>query len=449
MQLWNAEIHPDIIFEIDTKQHLYPTTATMVSNTQCTASFKIENIYPEYSIKCNGNPIKGNSFVIDNLFPGQQYQVNMTMSLDDCSYTKTISYQTKEIVLKPQVKSDATNIDIIGAYEGGDAQVIKQRIEVNSQHKIEEEGTKGIEMSICGLEPNTDHRVTYTVTVSGGQDGMEKMDFSTNITTKTGELKFKTLPPKVISPGEVIVAAESNITNDEEKVGFEWRRTDAPEEVPSRSGEAYLFQGTMEGYIHNLTSFNYWRFRPYYQSAAGNKYYGEWGIVEADDYSYFEPTVHTYAKINVEGDSVEVSGYAMRGTDEVEEQGFAYWEDGEGNEVRAFGSVLPHQVITIPAKAKTVAATGQVMSASITGLAYERTYRYVAYMKTSTGKTYYGEEQAFTTGEAPVGVAVPSDCEENTIVARYDLNGRRIAKPVRGVNILRMSDGTTRKVVVK
>lgn len=31
----------------------------------------------------------------------------------------------------------------------------------------------------------------------------------------------------------------------------------------------------------------------------------------------------------------------------------------------------------------------------------------------------------------------------------YDLQGRKIAEPQRGINIIRMSDGTTRKVMVK
>ena len=33
--------------------------------------------------------------------------------------------------------------------------------------------------------------------------------------------------------------------------------------------------------------------------------------------------------------------------------------------------------------------------------------------------------------------------------ARYTLDGRRIEKPVRGVNIVRFSDGSTRKELVK
>jgi hypothetical protein len=35
------------------------------------------------------------------------------------------------------------------------------------------------------------------------------------------------------------------------------------------------------------------------------------------------------------------------------------------------------------------------------------------------------------------------------IVERYSLDGRRLSAPQRGINVLRMSDGTTRKVLVK
>lgn len=38
---------------------------------------------------------------------------------------------------------------------------------------------------------------------------------------------------------------------------------------------------------------------------------------------------------------------------------------------------------------------------------------------------------------------------EATVVARYTVNGVQVSAPVKGVNILKMSDGTTRKVLVK
>lgn len=43
-----------------------------------------------------------------------------------------------------------------------------------------------------------------------------------------------------------------------------------------------------------------------------------------------------------------------------------------------------------------------------------------------------------------------SSCnEDNTIVERYDINGRPIDKPTMGLNVLKMSDGTIKKVLVK
>ena len=38
---------------------------------------------------------------------------------------------------------------------------------------------------------------------------------------------------------------------------------------------------------------------------------------------------------------------------------------------------------------------------------------------------------------------------EPTEVMRYDLQGRRLDAPQRGLNIIKMSNGTTKKVVVK
>ena len=44
------------------------------------------------------------------------------------------------------------------------------------------------------------------------------------------------------------------------------------------------------------------------------------------------------------------------------------------------------------------------------------------------------------------------DCEKIdkvTEVARYDIHGRLITEPTKGVNIIKYSDGTTRKEIVK
>lgn len=47
------------------------------------------------------------------------------------------------------------------------------------------------------------------------------------------------------------------------------------------------------------------------------------------------------------------------------------------------------------------------------------------------------------------GIENANNSSEATVVARYNVNGVQIAAPVKGINIVKMSDGTTRKVLVK
>ena len=49
----------------------------------------------------------------------------------------------------------------------------------------------------------------------------------------------------------------------------------------------------------------------------------------------------------------------------------------------------------------------------------------------------------------PSGINAQTATNQTTIVKCYDLTGRRASIPKRGVNILKVSDGTTKKVVVK
>ena len=269
---------------------------------------------------------------------------------------------------------------------------------------------------------------------------------------KTKELIFTTLQPKVISAGNAVVAAESNLDDEETNVGFEWRRTDWTDDFASNLGIAYLYNGTMEGYIRNLYTEKLWKYRPFYTSNAGNTYYGDWVGIDPTNTSYFEPTVHTYANVSVNGNSAEVKGYVQRGTDNVVSKGFAYWEQSQGVKAREAMSA-PSKISSLPSYAKTVEVSGsqQVMTASLSNLEYETTYCYVAFVRTSDGDTFYGDVRSFATGADLTGIEnVEFSFHEQAIeVARYNINGHRISSPQRGINIVRMSNGTTRKVFVK
>lgn len=53
-------------------------------------------------------------------------------------------------------------------------------------------------------------------------------------------------------------------------------------------------------------------------------------------------------------------------------------------------------------------------------------------------------------GETSTDISTPAVSEESAVeVARYSLDGTLLAAPTKGVNIVKMSDGTTRKVIVK
>lgn len=213
---------------------------------------------------------------------------------------------------------------------------------------------------------------------------------------------------------------------------------------PLLSGNAYLYDGMMEGYIRNLNTEKLWKYRPYYESDSGNRYYGEWVGIDPTNTSYFEPTVHTYTSISVSGNRAQVRGYAQRGTDNVVSQGFKYWKAVA--EVRGEARYAP----SIPTYAVKVEATGTVMEAELKGLEYKTDYCYVAYMTTSEGETFYGETKKFRTGEDLTPVeGMEADARSAELVGYYDLQGKRLARPVRGINILWMSDGTAKKVVVK
>ena len=142
---------------------------------------------------------------------------------------------------------------------------------------------------------------------SSGKDGEKTYDCKTTQKVWTSNIVLKAQIPKVVFEGNVIVAAETNVDSTEENLGFEWRRTDWTDDFPSNTGIAYLYEGTMEGYIRNLNTDKLWKFRPYYLSDSGTYYYGDWMGLDPTNTSYFEPTVHTYAKIEVEGNIVRYS----------------------------------------------------------------------------------------------------------------------------------------------
>ena len=264
-------------------------------------------------------------------------------------------------------------------------------------------------------------------------------------TFTTSALELTTLQPKGVSETCSVVAASTNIAEEETGVGFQWRKYDAPESLPSSEGYGAIYGGRLEGYIRNLQPASYYNVRAFYKSAAGTYHYGDWVTFDPSDFSYFEPTVHTYPAGSVTPTSAAVRGYVLAGTDEIEEQGFEY-------RPAASPASEPRRTAATSATAAetgTVPAEGQVMQATIEGLQPGTEYIFRAFARTAAA-TVYGEEQRFTTAPGATGtgrVELPG-AEEPEITGYYSPDGRAYDSPRKGLNIVRYSDGSARKIIV-
>lgn len=454
LSLWNAEYAPIVSYK--GRSISVPAPSLTVKSTQSTITATVSNLLDGYENLCTYRIPKGkdrwnstifesytetlsnnDSLVIKGLWPDYSPLLTLKVTNGEVSYEKLYQNKTSPFRLSVKDSITASSVYLKGVWDEGDA-VIDSTCFIRGNDVV-----GGTTYSLKGLAPSTSFSAQFKVIVCYGDDLQYKEEFVSYCNIKTAALILTTAQPKVISVGNVIVAAESNLDDEEENVGFEWRRTDWTNDFASNTGNAYLYEGKMEGYIRNMNAEKLWKYRPYYLSDAGTYYYGDWVGLDPSNTSYFEPTVHTYNKISVEGNAALVKGYALRGTDGVKVQGFKYWK--QASSARGEAAKL-----TIPSDALTIEASGQVMTANLTGLDFQSTYCYVAFVTTTEGETFYGEQQTFATGFDPTGIAVvQNNGQTATVVARYDVSGRRLSTAQPGLNILRMSDGTSRKVWVK
>ena len=437
LALWNYGITP---YETSTSNRLVAPSLSVQSTTQTTATVKVNNKYDGYAYALAGQSIQKETNVIKGLYPECSDKLYLDVSLGDVHYQTSASYTTQSINPTVSLSANASSVSAVGSYIKGDAKVKSQSISLYSETE------KGNKIKVTGLTPNAKYTAKYSLEVAYGENGEYTRTYSGSASITTKKLTLTTQQPKVISAGNVIVAAESNLDDEETNVGFEWRRNDWTDDFSSNTGGAYMYKGTMEGYIRNLYTEKLWKYRPFYESAAGDRYYGDWVGIDPTNTSYFEPTVHTYASVNVQGNKASVKGYAMRGSGNVSSQGFYYWKIG-GNNV----SVARMPAASIPKDAMKVEAEGNVMTATLEDLDYSSSYNYVAFVATSDGETFYGEEQTFTTNEAPSAIenVEADETGSTTEVARYNLNGQILPTRQKGLNIVRMSDGSVKKILVR
>ena len=361
---------------------------------------------------------------VKELCPNTSYQIAVYVEYDDGivqgvagAYNNFIT--TKSLLPAITLEKGSTSFRGTCSYTLIDAHVSETELYFNNT-KLEGEGK---DFFIHGLDPNKSYTLRYVVKTEEGSTE----EYKTTITTPALELATQAV--KVPNKGEAIVCATTNIADDETGVGFEWRKTDAPEVVASKSGDAVVFQGAMEGKIKNLDASTYWKARPFYKSASGNMYYGDWAGFDPSDFSYFEPSVYTYQTVQVNGTSATISGCSVEGSDEITNQGFEYWIGTA--DARGINGAQSNDV-------KRVSVDGQRMTTTLTGLQTGTTYCYRCYVMTNKGTTY-GEVRTFTTPRGEDEQSVIDDITAvppSVLTGIYTLNGvlvRRHADTLNGL----------------
>ena len=413
------------IYDIETgayieRPYLECTKKTLTSLTFKIVDYNSNNTYKVSRYGYTYYPKDDGTVTVTRLTPGNNYC--FYLYVDDVQTSLYgLNISTSNVTRKLSATNvTASSFNLNGTFQLGDAELISTSITVDGKT------FDGNTITITGLKPNSSYESIYTIKTT-------EYTFTTSTTVTTPALTLTTAQPKVISAGNVLVSAETNIDPAETNVGFEWRRTDWTDDFASNTGKGYVNGESMEGKIKNLNTEKLWKYRPYYKSSDGTYFYGDWKGIDPTNTSWFEPTVHTYANFSVDGNTVQLKGYTLSGTDNVTEQGFKYWKSGDAA-AKGTWDATTVDAASVPADAQTVAAAGELMSVELTGLDYNSVYYYAAYVKTSTGETFYGEQRSFTIGENPTGIISVKEAEEQDksagtrpiMTGWFTLDGRKL-----------------------
>lgn len=214
---------------------------------------------------------ENNTIELTGLNAGKRYTIDLEIGSANgyiCTLVTNWSeaITTKEITLQniathKDVNVTPTSIRIAIANDFGDA--IEEIVEEGFTNETYG-GQTGNTYELHGLEPTgistTFH---YRVRLNNGQTF--EMDFP----IEQPALEFTTLPAKATSNTVAVIAATTNLDDPEAQTGFEWRRYDAPDLVPSTMSPCPVIDGELIGALKGLNASTYYKYRPYFTSASG------------------------------------------------------------------------------------------------------------------------------------------------------------------------------------
>ena len=218
----------------------------------------------------------------------------------------------------------------------------------------------------------------------------------------TKNLVMNVQPAKLLTKYKAGLAATVNEPDDDQHYGFEWQRNDAPSNMNPYQVKAQLYEGKIIGTLNGLDPDKYYKYRPFYKADDGTLFIGEWEVFITGDVDvFFEPETHTKEASEVTGESAQLVGSWIEGTEDTEEKGFEYWPESGAN-TRATGENMIRVIVD-----------GDQTTATVDGLMAGKVYGYHSYVKTASGTTY-GEDKTFRT-------PLPGDANDNGAVDAADI----------------------------
>lgn len=250
-----------------------------------------------------------------NLKPETSYKVTPFAIYNGVKFKgNTSSYKTSGFNLTISVKSvGASYISAVGSYKENGEHVTNYgfTLEKNNTVRFNDD----IQFKSYRLNPNTKYKIYFGIeTSSNGRYWVEK-----EITTS--DIIWENMQSTAVSLSAARLKVEVNC-DSLCSTGFEWRRIDSPDLIPSTKVACPTINNSLQGVLNNLNPDVYYKFRPYYISDETKIYYGKWsGIFTGDANVYFAPEVYTYMP-SISSNNVTLSGFVLPGTDEIESQGF-------------------------------------------------------------------------------------------------------------------------------
>lgn len=421
---------------------------TFLESTQTSAKFRLSYIKGDAQISgiiFNWQDVSVSDFnddgsyeilLSDIYFEGQNsanlYITACNSSGESRTESASVNYSLQSLGINISKEISPSCIKATGTYSQGDAEITRVKISLAS---IEIESSN---LFVKGLEPNTKYELKYTL--YGPIIGT---------VTKTETVTIHQISinqPRVLSPttNTAQVLAVTNLSDNETSVGFQWRKYNAPETLPSSEGLSIVYNGEVQGTINGLQSSSFYNVRAFYKSDNDNYYFGEWVTFDPSDVSWLDPTVHTFNPDNITTNSAQLRGYVLFGSSDIKSQGFEYWNTNKPNNIRRVNTSIPYS----ESSKQTILSSGQMMIAELSLLQSGTNYMVRTFVTTDEG-TFYGEEIEFTT-EGIAGIHdIENEANEIIPVAFYNLSGNKSDVPFKGVNIVLMNDGSTRKIVFK